>query len=170
MYADVLKDTFGQNFVLENMPGGSGSVGCMAVARAAPDGHTLLLASNSHIVLAPLVLTGSPVNVKRDFAPIALLFTFPFLLVVNAELGPKTLKELVDYAKARPGETELGLARRRHRRAPGDKNCCSSAPASSATTYPIPAPRSNCLPPRPARCSSPSTRRAIPRACATPAR
>jgi tripartite-type tricarboxylate transporter receptor subunit TctC len=108
MYADVLKDTFGQSFVLENMPGGSGSVGCMTVARSAPDGHTLLLASNSHIVLAPLVLSGSPVNVKRDFAPIALLFTFPFLLVVNAELGPKTLKELVDYAKARPGQLNWG--------------------------------------------------------------
>ena len=87
------------------MPGGSGSVGCMAVARAAPDGQTLLLASNSHIVLAPLVLTGSPVNVKRDFAPIALMFTFPFLLVVNPDLGVKTLKELVDYAKARPGSS-----------------------------------------------------------------
>ena len=107
-YADNLKDTFGQSFVLENMPGGSGSVGCMAVARAAPDGHTLLLASNSHIVLAPLVLTGSPVNVKRDFAPIALMFTFPFLLVVNPDLGVKTLKELVDYAKARPGQLNWG--------------------------------------------------------------
>src|SRR5258708_13561591 len=62
-YADPLKERFGQSFVLESMPGGSGSVGCMAVARAAPDGHTLLLASNSHIVLAPLVLTNSPVNV-----------------------------------------------------------------------------------------------------------
>ena len=108
MYADPLKDTFGQNFVLENIAGGSGSVGCMAVARSAPDGHTLLLASNSHIVLAPLVITGSPVNVKRDFAPIALMFTFPFLLVVNAELGLKTLKELVDYAKARPGQLNWG--------------------------------------------------------------
>jgi tripartite-type tricarboxylate transporter receptor subunit TctC len=107
-YADNLKDTFGQSFVLENMPGGSGSVGCMAVARAAPDGHTLLLASNSHIVLAPLVLTGSPVNVKRDFAPIALMFTFPFLLVVNPELGVKTLKELIDYAKARSGQLNWG--------------------------------------------------------------
>jgi tripartite-type tricarboxylate transporter receptor subunit TctC len=107
-YADNLKETFGQSFVLENMPGGSGSVGCMTVARAAPDGHTLLLASNSHIVLAPLVLTGSPVNVKRDFAPIALMFTFPFLLVVNAELGVKTLKELIDYAKARPGQLNWG--------------------------------------------------------------
>jgi tripartite-type tricarboxylate transporter receptor subunit TctC len=107
-YADNLKDTFGQSFVLENMPGGSGSVGCMAVARAAPDGHTLLLASNSHIILAPLVLAGSPVNVKRDFSPIALMFTFPFLLVVNAELGVNTLKELVDYAKARPGQLNWG--------------------------------------------------------------
>src|SRR5262245_34299959 len=60
-YADQLKENFGQSFVLENMPGGSGAIGCMAVARAAPDGHTLLLASNSHIVLAPLVLTNSPV-------------------------------------------------------------------------------------------------------------
>jgi len=107
-YADNLKDTFGQSFVLENIPGGSGSVGTMTVARSAPDGHTLLLASNSHIVLAPLVLTGSPVNVKRDFAPVALLFTFPFLLVVNPDLGVKTLKDLIDYAKARPGQLNWG--------------------------------------------------------------
>jgi tripartite-type tricarboxylate transporter receptor subunit TctC len=108
LYAEQLKDAFGQSFVLENMPGGSGAIGCMAVARAAPDGHTLLLASNSHIVLAPLVLTNSPVNVKRDFAPIALMFTFPFLLVVNPELPVRTLAELVAYAKARPGTLNYG--------------------------------------------------------------
>jgi tripartite-type tricarboxylate transporter receptor subunit TctC len=107
-YADNLKNTFGQSFVLENMPGGSGSVGCMAVARSAPDGQTLLLASNSHIVLAPLVISGSPVNVKRDFDPIALMFTFPFMLVVNPDLGPKTLKDFVEYAKARPGQLNWG--------------------------------------------------------------
>ena len=107
-YADHLKDTFGQSFVLENMPGGSGSVGCMAVARAGADGQTLLLASNSHIILAPLVISGSPVNVKRDFAPIALMFTFPFLLVANPDLGVKTLKQFVDYARARPGQLNWG--------------------------------------------------------------
>jgi tripartite-type tricarboxylate transporter receptor subunit TctC len=107
-YADHLKAVSGQSFVLENMPGGSGSVGCMAVARAAPDGHTLLLASNSHIVLAPLVIANSPVNVKRDFVPIALMFTFPFLLVVNAGLPVRTLPELVAYAKARPGQLNYG--------------------------------------------------------------
>jgi tripartite-type tricarboxylate transporter receptor subunit TctC len=108
LYADQLKDTFGQSFVLENMPGGSGAIGSMLVARAAPDGHTLLLASNSHIVLAPLVLTNSPVNVKRDYAPIALMFTFPFLLVVNPELPVRTLAELVAYAKDRPGRLNYG--------------------------------------------------------------
>ena len=108
LYADSLKNPFGQSFVLENMPGGSGSIGCMTVARSAADGHTILLASNSFIVLAPLVISGNPVNVKRDFDPIALLFTFPFLLVVNPELGVKTLKEFVDYAKARPGVLNWG--------------------------------------------------------------
>src|SRR5690242_13984621 len=108
LYADNLKNTFGQSFVLENMPGGSGSIGCMAVARSAADGHTILLASNSFIVLAPLVISGNPVNVKRDFDPIALLFTFPFLLVVNPELGVKTLKDFVAYAKARPGVLNWG--------------------------------------------------------------
>jgi tripartite-type tricarboxylate transporter receptor subunit TctC len=107
-YADQLKDKFGQSFVLENMPGGSGSVGCMAVARSAPDGQTLLLASNSHIVLAPLVLANSPVNVKKDFTPIALMFTFPFLLLVNAGLPVRSLTELVAYAKARPKELNFG--------------------------------------------------------------
>ena len=120
-YADNLKDTFGQSFVLENMPGGSGSVGCMAVARAAPDGHTLLLASNSHIVLAPLVLTGSPVNVKRDFAPIALMFTFPFLLVVNADLGREDAEGAGRLRQGAAGPAQLGLARRRHRRPSGDR-------------------------------------------------
>jgi tripartite-type tricarboxylate transporter receptor subunit TctC len=107
-YADNLKAKFGEPFVLENMPGASGSIGCMTVARSAPDGHTLLLASNSFIVLAPLVIQGNPVNVKRDFDPIALLFTFPFMLVVHPGLGVKTVKELVDYAKARPGVLNWG--------------------------------------------------------------
>ena len=108
LYAENLKDAFGQSFVLENMPGGSGAIGSMTVARSAPDGHTLLLASNSHIVLAPLVLTNSPVNVKKDFAPIALMFTFPFLLLVNSALPVRSLAEFVAYAKARPGQLNYG--------------------------------------------------------------
>ena len=108
LYADNLKNTFGQSFVLESMPGASGSIGCMTVARSPADGHTILLASTSFIVLAPLVISGNPVNVKRDFDPIALMFTFPFLLVVNPDLGVKTLPEFVAYAKARPGVLNWG--------------------------------------------------------------
>jgi tripartite-type tricarboxylate transporter receptor subunit TctC len=108
LYADHLKDVFGQNFVLENMPGGSGAVGSGLVARAPADGHTILLASNSHIVLAPLVLPNSPIDARRDYAPIALMFTFPFLLVANPDLGVRTVAELVAYAKARPGQLNFG--------------------------------------------------------------
>src|ERR1700730_15709306 len=85
LYADYLKVAFGQPFVGENMPGGSGAIGATAVARAAPDGHTLMVASNSVTVLAPLVFEKHPNNVKRDFVPIALLFNFRFLLVVNPD-------------------------------------------------------------------------------------
>jgi tripartite-type tricarboxylate transporter receptor subunit TctC len=107
MYAEHLKEKFGQSFVLENIPGGSGAVGCQIVARAAPDGHTLLLASNSHIVLAPLVLPNSPVKVS-DYVPITLFFSFPFLLLVNHQLPVRSLAELVAYAKAHPGELNYG--------------------------------------------------------------
>jgi len=108
LYADHLRDVFGQSFVLENLPGGSGALGTSAVARAAPDGHTLLLASNSQVVLAPLVLPNYPIDGKRDFAPVFLMYTFPFLLVANPELGVKSFAELVAYAKARPGQLNYG--------------------------------------------------------------
>jgi tripartite-type tricarboxylate transporter receptor subunit TctC len=108
LYADYMKAVFGQPFFLENMPGGSGAIGAMAVVRSPPDGHTLLVGSNSVTILAPLVFTNSPVNTKRDLVPIALLFNFRFLLVANSDLPVKTYKEFVDYAKARPGQLNYG--------------------------------------------------------------
>ncbi|HEX2215432.1 MAG TPA: tripartite tricarboxylate transporter substrate binding protein [Xanthobacteraceae bacterium] len=107
MYAEHLKDAFGQNFFLENLPGGSGALGLQQVVRSAPDGHSLLLASNSHIVLAPLVLPNFPANYTQ-FDPIALLFRFRFLLLANHEVPVRTLAELVDYAKKRPGQLNFG--------------------------------------------------------------
>lgn len=108
LYADHLKQLFGQSFILENMPGGSGAVGTSSVARSAPDGHTLLLGSNSQYVLAPLVLPSYPIDGKRDFTPVALLYTFPFLLVANPDIGVKTLGDLVALAKAKPGQLNFG--------------------------------------------------------------
>lgn len=168
-YAENLKETFGQSFVHENMPGGSGSVGVMAVAHSAPDGHTLVLASNSFIVLAPRVLTSSPVNAKRDLTPIALLFTFPFLLVVNADLGPKTLKELIDYSKTRVGQLNWG--------SPGVgtgghlvTELLLRRTGITGQHVPYPGTTQQLLAARRARCISPSTRPAARKVSGTPAR
>ena len=105
---DHLKAVFGQPFVGENMAGGSGAIGATAVARAAPDGYTLMVGSNSVTVLAPLVFEKHPINAKRDFVPIALLFNFRFLLVVNPDLPVRNLAEFVSYAKAHQGELNYG--------------------------------------------------------------
>jgi tripartite-type tricarboxylate transporter receptor subunit TctC len=108
LYADYMKAAFGQPFLLENMPGASGAIGAMAVVRSPADGHTLLVGSNSVTILAPLVFSNSPVNTKRDLIPIALLFNFRFLLVVNPDLPVKTYQEFVAYGRARPGQLNYG--------------------------------------------------------------
>jgi tripartite-type tricarboxylate transporter receptor subunit TctC len=107
LYADHLQKRFGQPFILENMPGASGSIGAQQVLRSSPDGHTLVLASNSTIVLAPLVIPNFPVNAGM-FDPIALILRFRFLLLVHHEQPVRSLAELVAYAKKRPGELNFG--------------------------------------------------------------
>ncbi|MGH8514429.1 MAG: tripartite tricarboxylate transporter substrate-binding protein, partial [Gammaproteobacteria bacterium] len=98
-YADHLKSVFGQSFVLENMPGGSGSVGCMAVARAAPDGYTLLL---HHIgqSTAPSLYRKLPYNAVEDFETIGLVNEVPMTLIARRDFPPKNLRELIAYVKA----------------------------------------------------------------------
>lgn len=108
LFGDHFKNVFGQPFVMENQPGASGAIGSVAVARAAPDGHTLLMCSNSHIILAPLVFPKHPIDPKRDFVPVALLFTFPFLLLVHPSMPVNSLAELVAYVKANPGKLNYG--------------------------------------------------------------
>jgi tripartite-type tricarboxylate transporter receptor subunit TctC len=108
LFAEHFKTVFGQPFLVENMPGGSGAIGSSTVARAAPDGHTLLMCSNSHIILAPLVFQKSPIEPKRDFTPVALLFKFPFLLLVHPSLPVNSLAELVAHARANPGKLNYG--------------------------------------------------------------
>ncbi|HET9904318.1 MAG TPA: tripartite tricarboxylate transporter substrate binding protein [Xanthobacteraceae bacterium] len=107
LYADHLQKRFGQPFVLENIPGASGAIGAQQVLRAPADGHTLILASNSTIVLAPLVIPNFPVHASQ-FDPIALFFRFRFLLLANHQLPVRSLAELVAYAKERPGQLSFG--------------------------------------------------------------
>jgi tripartite-type tricarboxylate transporter receptor subunit TctC len=108
MYGEYMKDVFGQPFVYENRPGGSGSIGVMEVVRSPADGHTIMVGSNSFTILNPLVFANSPVHTERDLAPIALLFSYRFLLVINPKHGVKTFKEFVDFAKAEKGKLNYG--------------------------------------------------------------
>jgi tripartite-type tricarboxylate transporter receptor subunit TctC len=99
----------GQSFVVENRPGGGTTVGSMQVKQAEPDGHTILIHSNA-ILTVPAIQTNVAYDPVRDFSGITPLGNVPLVLVVGPSKGMKTLKELVDKAKARPGEVNYGAA------------------------------------------------------------
>ena len=92
----------GQTIVVENRAGAAGTTGAGAVAKADPDGYTLLVHSSSHTV-TPSTFTQVAYNAETDFIPIMPLATIPNVVVVNSAKGWKTLKEMVDAAKAKPG-------------------------------------------------------------------
>jgi len=99
----------GQSFVVENRPGGGTTVGSMQVKQAEPDGHTILIHSNA-IVTVPAIQANVAYDPVQDFSGITPLGNVPLVLVVGPSKGMKTLKELVDKAKARPGEINYGAA------------------------------------------------------------
>src|SRR5262245_42721619 len=98
----------GQTFIVENRPGGGGGIGVSAVAKADPDGHTLLVHSNA-LVTAPAI-QAMPYDPLQDFAGITPLGNVPLVLVVAPEKNIKTLKEFVAAAKARPGSMNYAAA------------------------------------------------------------
>ena len=92
----------GQPVLVEARPGANGSLGTDAVAKSEPDGHTLVLATLSHVTTPALMKT--PWHPLKDFAGVAVMGHVANVVVVNPELPPRTLREFVDYAKARPGQ------------------------------------------------------------------
>ena len=109
LIAPALSESMAGNVVVENVPGAGGTIGVDRVARAAPDGHTLLLSGD-----AALVLTGGAYGVKppydtlRDLAPIAQLVVTPNVLVVPNELPARTVQELVALVRSKPGTFSYG--------------------------------------------------------------
>jgi tripartite-type tricarboxylate transporter receptor subunit TctC len=97
----------GQPVVIENRGGAGGNVGAELVAKAAPDGYTLMLATSSHVVNTFLYAKAGYDPVK-DFTPVALLITMPSLLVVPIDLPVKSVAELIALAKAKPGQLNYG--------------------------------------------------------------
>jgi tripartite-type tricarboxylate transporter receptor subunit TctC len=98
-----LEKALGQTVIIDNRPAASGIVGTDAVAKAQPDGHTLLMVASSHTVI-PATNSKLPYDADRDFAPVAMVGKNPLLFVINAKLAAKSLAEFIALAKADPGK------------------------------------------------------------------
>ena len=98
-----LSDAWGKPVVIENKGGATGTIGTDAVAKAPPDGHTLVLVASSHAI-NPSMFKTLPYDTVKGFEPVILTHVVPLMLVVTNSLPPRTLPELVAYGKAKPGE------------------------------------------------------------------
>lgn len=107
---DQLSMQLGQAFVIENRPGAGLLVGTAAAANAEPDGYTLLVGLNGNMAVNPSLFSKLPYDPIRDFTPVAMLADYPFLVVVNKDLSAKSIKELIDLAKSKPGQINYASA------------------------------------------------------------
>ncbi|NDH61987.1 MAG: tripartite tricarboxylate transporter substrate binding protein [Alphaproteobacteria bacterium] len=103
LIAPKLQEALGQTVVIDNKPGAGGAIGDDFVAKALPDGHTLLIGAFAHAV-NPSLMAKMPFRTPDDFAPVSLLVTVPELLVVTPSFPAKSVSELVAMAKAQPGK------------------------------------------------------------------
>ena len=108
--AAELSKQLGQSVYVENKPGGAGVTAMTDVAKAAPDGHTLVLGHVGTLAVNPWMLKSQPYDVNRDFAPVTLLAKVPNLFVIHPDLPAKNFREFVDYAKRHPGKLNYGSA------------------------------------------------------------
>jgi len=98
-----LTESWGQQVVIENRTGASGTIGSEVVAKSPPDGYTVLMSASVHVI-APSLLSKVPYDPIRDFAPVTVVASSPLVLVVTPTLPVKNIREFVALAKARPGE------------------------------------------------------------------
>jgi tripartite-type tricarboxylate transporter receptor subunit TctC len=106
--ADKLSKAWGQPVIVESKPGASGFIAIDAVKNAAPDGHELLVVSNSHVAINPALYKTLPYDPHKDFVPVAMFYRTPFFLAV-ASAGPyQTVPALIAAAKANPGTVSYG--------------------------------------------------------------
>ena len=99
LIAPRLEQHFGKPFVIENRPGAGTNIGATAVARSAPDGHTLLMATSSTMAINPTIYKALPFDPRKDLAPLVLYARVPFVLAVNASSPARTAADLVKLAK-----------------------------------------------------------------------
>ena len=110
LIGDKLAQIWGKTVVVENVSGASGNIAADRVAKAVPDGYTLLLASNVNIAVNPKLYKNMPFDPVKDLAPITQVAYSPNILVVPNDLPVKSVQELVTYAKANPGKVSFASA------------------------------------------------------------
>lgn len=103
LFGQKLADAFGQQVVIDNRPGAGGIIGADLVAKASPDGYTLMVASFSQTVL-PSMHKKLPYDIVKDFAPVSLMISSPFLILVHPAVPVTSVKELIALTKAKPGQ------------------------------------------------------------------
>ena len=100
--AQRLTEAWGQTVIVENRPGASGMIGGEAVAKAAPDGYTLLVSPQTSLAVAPALYGKAPYDTAKDFAPVSLLGSTPLVMIVHPSFPAKTFKDFIELARKQP--------------------------------------------------------------------
>jgi tripartite-type tricarboxylate transporter receptor subunit TctC len=107
---EKMGEMLGQQMVIDNRGGAGGTIGTRAVAKSTPDGYTILLGYTGTLAIGPTLYNNVGYDPRKDFAPIGLIGHAPNSLVLHPSFAPRSVKELVDYAKANPGKVNYGSA------------------------------------------------------------
>ncbi len=106
--APRLSERLGRSFVVENRPGAGTVIAAEAVAKSNPDGYTILMGTSTPLAINVTLHKKLPYDPIKDFVPLALIATVPFVLVVNNDLPAKSVREFIELAKSKPGAFSYG--------------------------------------------------------------